>query len=88
MFEKHVFVSQVGRNLPCVDSVEEKTADFEKSADDRLFDDVAKFPVGKTCPISRVGSVPKDNQFKAQIVYELPPSTTVSSESKYDQISF
>ena len=77
---------KVGRNLPCIDSVEEKPAEFDKSAEDREFDDIAKFPVGKTCPISRDGSAPSDNQFKAQIVYELPPSTTVSSESSYETL--
>ena len=70
----------MGKNLPCIDSVEENSADFNKSKADREFNDVAKFPVGKTCPIDRGSSAPGDNQFKAQIVYELPPSTTVSSE--------
>ena len=75
------FSKKVGANLPCIDSMEEKHADLTKTSDDRTFNDVAKFPVGKTCPITRPDSDAKDNQFKAQIVYELPPSETVTSGS-------
>ena len=61
--------------------MEEKHADLNKTSNEREFNDIAKFPVGKTCPITRSDSDPKDNQFKAQIVYELPPSETVSAGS-------
>lgn len=71
----------MGANLPCIDSMEEKHADLNKTSNEREFNDIAKFPVGKTCPITRSDSDPKDNQFKAQIVYELPPSETVSAGS-------
>ena len=72
----------MGDNLPCIDSVEEKHADLNKTSADREFNDIAKFPVGKTCPINRATTDPKDNQFKAQIVYELPPSETVETGTK------
>ena len=75
------FSQKVGANLPCIDSMEEKHADLNKTSNEREFNDIAKFPVGKTCPITRSDSDPKDNQFKAQIVYELPPSETVSAGS-------
>ena len=74
---------KVGKNLPCVDSIEETgVAEFNKTISSRDFDDTATFAIGPTCPVNRAGMA-EDNQFRANIIYELPPSAAIIDGSEY-----
>ncbi len=53
---------------------------YNKTALTRDFEDYGVFPIGPTCPIDRDNSVDKDNQFRANIVFELPPSDAIVAD--------
>jgi hypothetical protein len=82
-----VFYLQYGRNLPCINSAIDTEVNLNKSDAVRSFDDYGLLPVGPSCPVNRQladpleGSV-KDNQFRALIVYELPPQATIIADRK------
>ena len=69
--------------MPCVDARDEM-ADlviYNKSSGAGDFNDYAKFPIGPSCPVSRADSEERDNQFKANIVFELPLTSTAATGS-------
>ena len=87
-----VFI-QIGKSLPCIDSVSEVTAlEVNKSLSALDFHDLATFPIGPTCPIDRGSFVPEntkdfpiqpdDNQFRARVIYELAKSDAITADSK------
>ena len=72
----------MGKNLPCVDAVEERGEliyNQTSIATSEAYNDRIVFPIGSTCPLERSETEVKDNQFKAMLVYELPVTTTATS---------
>ena len=83
---------QIGKSLPCIDSVSELTSlELSKSIEALEYTDKAKFPVGPTCPVDRGSFIPEntkdfplstDNKFRARVIYELPPSESIADASE------
>ncbi len=72
----------MGKNLPCVDAVEERgdlIYNQTSIATSEAYNDRIVFPIGSTCPLERSETEAKDNQFRAMLVYELPVTTTATS---------
>ena len=74
----------MGKNLPCVDAVEDRGSLIYSQttvAASEAYNDRIIYPIGPTCPLERSDSdAATDNQFRAMLVYELPITTSDSSD--------
>ncbi len=74
-------VYNVGRNLACVKASNSSEVVFNKTTSGRDHNDYGIYEIGQTCPIAREDQVASDNQFMANIVFELPPSDRVMNST-------
>ena len=77
-------IYKVGKNLPCMNAADVLgQIQYNKTSADRKVNDYALVNVGPTCPVNRPDSKTADNQFRAQIVFEMPLTTAaVEADSK------
>ena len=82
-------LQEIGKNLPCIEKTMAEFGTYDpltmsKSEESKPFDDSGVMPIGETCPVAADRSLPSDNTFIANAVYELPPQTeTPSGEVKF-----
>ncbi len=80
-----VKVHSVGEALPCVRGFENGGAAAYSKSDEtiRTFDDFGTLSLGPFCPVNYPDAEEESNQFKATLVYELPPQPDIAANGIY-----
>ena len=86
-------IYKIGKSLPCVKgNVDQAVFELEKTVDTLEIDDKGKLTLGPTCPVDRGTFIPEgtkdfplddDNEFRARVVFELPPSDSITDGSEF-----
>ena len=74
-------IHTIGDALPCVDGVKKFVSPTYSKSDEALrpFNDFADIYFSKFCPINEPDAKAEDNQFKAILIYELPPQEGIAT---------